>query len=90
MKVLLDEDLVGMEEHLLSYGFHVTSVVREKMSGAKDFEVVLHAKKNDYVLITRDEKPAGIAKLHGVRCIWLSFSKLAEIAVKELQDLLKE
>ena len=87
MKIFLDEQLEWLEEYLTSFGWDVTSVVKEKMSGAKDYEVVLHAKKNEYVLITRDEKPAGIAKLHGVQCVWLSNVKLAEITNKELLKL---
>ena len=90
MKVFLDEQLEGMEEYFLSYGYEVTSVTKEKMQGAKDYEVVLHAKKESYVLITRDEKQAGIAKMHGVPCVWLSFRKLAEIAIKEIRELSKE
>ena len=90
MKIFLDEHLEGMEEYLKSYGYDVTSVIKENMQGAKDYEVVLHAKKNGYVLITNDEKPAGIAKMHGVDCIWLSFSKLAKIAVRELRELSKD
>jgi len=90
MKLFLDEHLEGMEEYLLSYGYEVTSVVKENMQRAKDYEVVLHAKKNGYVLITRDEKPAGIAEIQGVDCVWLSFSKLAEIAVNELRKLSKD
>jgi len=90
MKVFLDEHLDGLEEYLLSLGWEVTSVKKEKMSGAKDYQIVLHAKKKKYVLVTMDEKPARIAGLHDVKVIWISSDKMAALVDKELRNLLKQ
>ncbi len=87
MIVFLDEQLEGLYVLLDSLGWNVTSVVKQNMKGAKDPDVVKHAKEKGYTFVTRDEKAAQLAELHEVPHVYLSFAKLAEIAHKELKKL---
>jgi predicted nuclease of predicted toxin-antitoxin system len=89
MKILLDEQLSGLEEFLQSLGYDVTTVQDEKMMGAPDYKIVNFAKENNLILVTQDSKQAQIAELQQVKNVWLSFSKLAEITHRELQKIAK-
>jgi predicted nuclease of predicted toxin-antitoxin system len=89
MKILLDEQLSGLEEFLQSLGYDVTTVQDEKMMGAPDYKIVTFAKENNLILVTQDSKQAQIAELQQVKNVWLSFSKLAEITHRELQKIAK-
>ena len=85
MKILLDEQLAGLEEFLQSLGYEVTTVQDEKMMGAPDYQIVTYAKENNLILVTQDSKQAQIAELQKVRKVWISFAKIAEITHRELQ-----
>jgi predicted nuclease of predicted toxin-antitoxin system len=87
MIVFLDEQLEGLRMFLDSLEWEVTSVIKEKMGGAKDPEVVKYAKEKGYVFVTRDEKASQLAELHKVPCVFLSFAKLAEITHMELLEI---
>lgn len=87
MKILLDEQLAGLNEFLQSLGYEVTTVQDEKMIGAPDYQIVTFAKKNNLILVTRDSKQAQIAELQKVKHVWISFAKIAEITHRELQKL---
>ena len=89
MKILLDEQLAGLDVFLQSLGYDVTTVQDEKMMGAQDYQIVTFAKENNLILVTQDSKLAQIAELQQLKNVWLNFSKLAEITHRELQKIAK-
>jgi predicted nuclease of predicted toxin-antitoxin system len=89
MKILLDEQLSGLQEYLQSLGYYVTTVHQENMIGAPDYKIVTYAKENNLILVTQDNKQAQIAELQQVKKVWISFSKIAEITHRELQKLVE-
>ena len=87
MKILLDEQLAGLQPFLQSLGYDVLTVHEENLQGAKDIEVVFHAKNHNLVLITQDTGQAQMSKLHNVKHIWLNQALLAETIHRKLQTI---
>ena len=90
MIVFLDEQLTGLSKFLESLGWDVKTVNSEEMRGAKDQELVKYSKEKGYVFVTRDDDASKLAELHDVPFVYLSFSKLAKIAHRELLELEKK
>jgi predicted nuclease of predicted toxin-antitoxin system len=87
MIILLDEQVTGLTDFMISLGWETKNVHTENLRGAKDITVVKHAKENGYVFITQDEKASQLADLHQVPCVHVSLAKLAEITHQELLEL---
>ncbi|MFP3985516.1 MAG: DUF5615 family PIN-like protein [Candidatus Bathyarchaeia archaeon] len=86
MKLLLDEMYAGLKEYFEILGWHVASVQDVGLQGAKDKDVVEYAKKNDFVLITQDAKPADLAKLMDVKYVLISNATIAKIVVERIRE----
>ena len=56
---------------LESLGWDVKTVNYEKMSGAKDQELVKYSKEKGYVFVTRDDDASKLAELHNVPYVYL-------------------
>ena len=39
---------------------------------ANDFNILLYAKENDMILVTKDKEPGKACQTNGIKCIWLS------------------
>lgn len=90
MKIFLDEQVTGLSDFMISLGWDVRTIHTENLRSAKDITVVKHAKENDYVFITQDEKASQLAELHKVPCVHVSLAKIAEITHQELLELQNE
>lgn len=85
MKLLLDEMYTGLKEYLQALGWNVLTVQDAKLVGARDIEIVEHAKKHKLLLVTQDEKHADLASLRNVPCILISQTMLTRMIDAELQ-----
>jgi predicted nuclease of predicted toxin-antitoxin system len=88
MKLLLDEMYAGLKEYLEALGYEVLTAQEAGLRGVKDREVVEYAAKHKLVLVTQDQKPAELAELLDVKCVFISnlmIAKLADQKIKELQ-----
>jgi predicted nuclease of predicted toxin-antitoxin system len=87
MKILLDEMYAGLKEYFETLGYQVLTVQEVGLKSAKDHAVVGYAGKYDLLLVTQDQKPAELAELTGVKCIFISnlmIAKLVDAKIKEL------
>jgi predicted nuclease of predicted toxin-antitoxin system len=87
MKILLDEIYAGLKEYLETLGYEVLTAQEAGLKSAKDRDVVEYAGKNKLVLVTQDQKPAELAELLGVKCVFISnliIAKLVDQKIKEL------
>jgi predicted nuclease of predicted toxin-antitoxin system len=90
MKLLLDEMYTGLKEYFETLGYDVTTAQETGLKAAKDRDVVKYAEKNNMILITQDQKPAELAELLGVKCIFISNLMIAQIVDQEIKAKFKE
>ncbi|MCW4025697.1 MAG: DUF5615 family PIN-like protein [Candidatus Bathyarchaeota archaeon] len=86
MKLLLDEMYAGLKEYLETLGYEVKTVQEVGLSGAKDREVVEYAGKNGLLLVTEDQKPAELAQLLDVKCVFVSNLLLAKLVDQKIKE----
>lgn len=90
MKLLLDEMYAGLKEHLEVLGWELETVQEAGLGGAKDREVVEYADRNGLLLVTQDQKPAELAELMGVRCLFISNATIAKVVDREIREKFPE
>jgi predicted nuclease of predicted toxin-antitoxin system len=86
MKLLLDEMYAGLKEYLETLGYQVQTAQEAGLSGAKDREVVEYAGKNGLLLVTEDQKPAELAQLLDVKCVFVSNLMLAKLVDQKIKE----
>ncbi|MCD6593904.1 DUF5615 family PIN-like protein [Candidatus Bathyarchaeota archaeon] len=86
MKLLLDEMYAGLKEYFETLGWEVLTVKDVGLQGAKDIDVVKYAKDHDLLLVTRDQKPAELAELSGVKYVLISNALIARIADEKIRE----
>jgi predicted nuclease of predicted toxin-antitoxin system len=87
MKILLDEMYAGLKEYLETLGYKVSTAQEVGLKGAKDREVVEYAGKNDFLLVTQDQKPAELAEMLGVKCVFISSLMIAKLIDQKIKQL---
>ena len=85
MQILLDEMYSGLKEYLEVLGWEVTTVQEQGLSGGKDREVVEHAKKEELLLVTQDQKPSELCELLGIKHVFISNLIIAEIVDRQIR-----
>jgi predicted nuclease of predicted toxin-antitoxin system len=86
MKLLLDEMYTGLKDHLEVLGWEVETVKEAGISGKKDKQIVEHAQKNDFLLVTQDQKPAELAQLLEVKHVFITNAAIAAMVDKEIKQ----
>ena len=87
MKLLLDEMYAGLKEYLETLSYEVLTVQEAGLKSAKDRDIVEYAGKQNLVLVTQDQKPAELAELLGVRCVFVSNLSIARIVDEKIKEL---
>jgi predicted nuclease of predicted toxin-antitoxin system len=86
MKLLLDEMYAGLKEYFETLGYQVLTAQEAGLKGAKDREVVEHARKHDLLLVTQDPKQAELAELRDVKCVLVSNAMIAKVADSKIKE----
>ncbi|MCK4223376.1 DUF5615 family PIN-like protein [Candidatus Bathyarchaeota archaeon] len=86
MKLLLDEMYAGLKEYFEILGWNVLTVQDAELQGARDREIVEHAKKKNLLLVTQDQKPAELADLMGVKHVLISNALIAKMADAKIRE----
>jgi predicted nuclease of predicted toxin-antitoxin system len=89
MKLLLDEMYAGLKEYFETLGYEVITAQEAGLKSAKDRTVVDYALKHDLLLVTQDQKPAELAELLGVKCVFISNLLIAQIVDQKIKALSK-
>jgi len=87
MKLLLDEMYTGLKEYFEALGYQVTTAQEAGLKSAKDRDIVEYAGKKGLLLVTQDQKPAELAELLGVRCVFISNLMIAKLVDQQIRDL---
>ncbi|MDI9577029.1 MAG: DUF5615 family PIN-like protein [Candidatus Bathyarchaeota archaeon] len=85
MKLLLDEMYSGLREYFETLGYQVQTAQEAGLKAAKDREIVEYANKNSLILVTQDQKPAELAELLGVKCIFISNLMIAKLVDEKIK-----
>ena len=65
MKILLDEMYAGLKEYFETLGYQVLTAQEAGLKSAKDRDIVEYAGKHGMLLVTQDQKTAGLAESAG-------------------------
>lgn len=85
MKVLLDEMLTGLRDHLEILGWDVTTVDEIGLKGSDDKSIAQHAYDKNYVLVSEDRKPIEFIKLLGGRYLLIDATLMVRMIMNELK-----
>ncbi len=85
MKILLDEMYAGLKEYFETLGYEVVTAQEAGLMSAKDRTIVEYAKKHGLLLVTQDPKPAELAVLMGVRCVFISNLMIAKLVDQQIK-----
>ena len=83
-----DEMYAGLKEYLETLGYQVLTAQEAGLKSAKDRDIVEYAGKHGFLLVTQDQKPAELAELLGVKCVFISnliIAKLVDQKIKEIK-----
>ena len=87
MKILLDEMYAGLKEYFETMGYEVLTAQEAGLKSAKDRDIVEYARKNNLLLVTQDQKPAELAELLGVKCVFISNLMIAQLVDQKIKEL---
>jgi len=85
MKILLDEMYAGLKEYFETLGYEVLAAQEAGLKSAKDRDVVEYAGKHGLILVTQDQKPAELAELLGVKCVFISNLMIATLVDEKIK-----
>jgi predicted nuclease of predicted toxin-antitoxin system len=87
MKLLLDEMYAGLKEYFETLGYQVQTAQESGLKSAKDRDIVEYAGKHGLILITQDQKPAELAQLLDVKCVFISNLMIAQLVDEKIRQL---
>jgi predicted nuclease of predicted toxin-antitoxin system len=90
MKILLDEMYAGLKEYFETLGYEVITAQEAGLKSCKDRDVVEYAQKHGLILVTQDQKPAELAELLGVKCVFISNLLIAQVVDQKIKALTKQ
>ena len=89
IKILVDETSDGLDLKLQNMGYDAQSVKKLRTTNEKlanDFNILLYAKENDMVFITKDKEQGKACQDNGFKCIFPSDDLVFEkIILPELE-----
>jgi len=86
MKLLLDEMYAGLKEYFETLGYQVQTAQEVGLKSAKDRNIVEYAGKHGLILVTQDQKPAELAELLGVKCVFISNLMIAKLVDQKIRE----
>jgi predicted nuclease of predicted toxin-antitoxin system len=87
MKLLLDEMYAGLKEYFETLGYDVLTAQEAGLRSAKDRDIVEYAGKHGLILVTQDQKPAELAELLGVQCVFISYLMIAKLVDQKIREM---
>ena len=88
MKILVDENLDGMDERLKEHGFDAYSVRKLQKTGEKlasDYSIINYARENNMIIVTKDTEFRKASEENNFPLILLDEEELFKIIVEKLK-----
>lgn len=79
----------GLKEYFETLGYEVVTAQEAGLKSAKDRDIVEYAGKHGLILVTEDQKPAELAELLGVKCVFISNLLIAQIVDQKIKATYK-
>ncbi|MFQ5496889.1 MAG: DUF5615 family PIN-like protein [Nitrosopumilus sp.] len=89
MKILVDENLDGMDERLKRLGFDASSVRKLQMEGKKlgsDYSIINYARENDMIIVTKDTEFRKASEENDFPLILLDDEEILNVIVEKLKN----
>ncbi len=89
MKILVDENLDGMDERLKEEGYDAYSVRKLQITGKKlgsDYSIINYARENNMILVTRDTENGIACNENDLPYILLDNEEIFKIVVEKLKQ----
>ena len=87
MKILVDENLDGMDERLRGLGYDAHNVRKLQMAGKKlgsDYSIINYARENNMIIITKDTEFRKASEENDFPLILLDDDEILKIIVEKL------
>jgi predicted nuclease of predicted toxin-antitoxin system len=88
MKILVDENLDGMDEKLKDLGYDAYSVRKLQMDGKKlasDYSIINYARENDMIIVTKDVEFRKASEENNFPLILLDNEEILKMIVEKLK-----
>ena len=88
MKILVDENLDGMDERLKDLGYDAYSVRKLQMEGKKlasDYSIINYARENDMIIVTKDVEFRKASEENNFPLILLDNEEILKMSVEKLK-----
>ncbi len=89
MKILVDENLDGMDERLKEQGFDAYSVRNLRTAGQKlgsDYSIITYARENDMIIVTKDTEFRKASEENNFPLILLDDEEILKVIVEKLKQ----
>ncbi len=88
MKILVDENLDGMDERLKDLGYDAYSVRKLQMEGKKlasDYSIINYAREHDMIIVTKDTEFRKASEENNFALILLDNEEILKMIVEKLK-----
>ena len=89
MKILVDENLDGMDIRLKELGYDAQSVRKLQLSGKKlasDYSIINYARENDMIIVTKDTEFRKASEENNFPLILLDDEEILKVIVEKLKN----
>ncbi len=89
MKILVDENLDGMDERLKNLGYDAQSVRKLQTTGKKlgsDYSIINYARENEMIIVTKDTEFRKASKENNFPLILLDDEEILKVIVEKLKN----
>jgi predicted nuclease of predicted toxin-antitoxin system len=88
MKILVDENLDGMDERLKEHGYDAYSVRKLQLAGKKlgsDYSIINYARENNMIIVTKDTEFRKASEENDFPLILLDDEEILKVIVEKLK-----
>ncbi|AFS80721.1 hypothetical protein NKOR_04155 [Candidatus Nitrosopumilus koreensis AR1] len=89
MKILVDENLDGMDERLKAHGYDAYSVRKLQREGKKlgsDYSIINYARENDMIIVTKDTEFRKASEENDFPLVLLDDEEILKVIVEKLKN----
>ncbi len=89
MRILVDENLDGMDEKLKLLGFDAYSVRKMQMEGKKlasDYSIINYARENGMIIVTKDTEFRKASEENDFPLILLDDEEILKVIIEKLKE----
>lgn len=83
---MLDEMYTGLKEYFEALGYEAQTAQEAGLKATRDKDIVEYAAKHNLILVTKDQKPAELAELTGVKYVLISNTMIVKIADASIKE----